>query len=88
MSETIQATVIHIANEEGEQPVVVLRCLVGKPISPKATVTAQAVLRDQEIVIEATNRVKVLGKGKSSVGLGDTVEIRVVAEAAPIAPSH
>jgi hypothetical protein len=81
MSETIQATVIHIENEEGEQPVVVLRCLAGKPISPKATVTAQAVLRDQEIVIEATNRVKVLGKGKPSVGLGDTVEIRVVAEA-------
>jgi hypothetical protein len=50
-------------------------------LSPKATVTAQAILRDQEVLIAATDRVKVLGKGKPSVVLGDTVEIRVVAEA-------
>jgi hypothetical protein len=81
MTQTIQAKVIHIEDEEGEQPVVVLQCLEGEPISPKATVTAEAILRDQEVLIAATDRVKVLGKGKPSVSLGDTVEIRVVAEA-------
>jgi hypothetical protein len=80
MSQTIQATVIHIENDQGEQPVVVLRCLAGEPISLKATVTAQAILLDQEVLIAAKDRVKVVGKGKPCVALGDTVEIRVVAE--------
>jgi hypothetical protein len=83
MSQTMQEKVIHIENEQANQAVVVLRCLAGEPISPKATVTAQAILRDQEVLIAATDRVKVLGKGKPSVVLGDTVEIRVVAEASP-----
>ena len=80
MKQTIQTTVVQIENEQGELPAVMLRCSEGEAIHPEATVSAKAILCEQEILIVGTDRLKIRGKGKPSVGLGDMVEIRVIAE--------
>lgn len=76
MTQRIQTKVVRIENEEGETPSVVLRC-PGEAIAPKATVTTKAILCEQEVLVAGPDCVKVLGKGKPSVGVGDLVEINV-----------
>jgi hypothetical protein len=78
VKQTIQTTVVQIENEQGELPAVMLRCSEGEAIHPEATVSAKAILCEQEILIVGTDQKR--GKGKPSVGLGDMVEIRVIAE--------
>jgi hypothetical protein len=80
MRQTIQTTVVQVENEQGEHPAVMLRCTGGESIPPKATVSAKAIFCEQEVVVAGTDRVKILGKGKPSVSLGETVEICVLAE--------
>jgi hypothetical protein len=80
VNQTIQTTVVQIENEQGEHPAVMLRCSEGEAIPPKATVSAKAILCEQEVLIVGTDRLKIRGKGKPSVCLGDLVEIRVIAE--------
>jgi hypothetical protein len=78
MRRTIQTQVISIENEDGENPRVVLQCPEGEIISPKTAVMTKAIFRDQEPLVAATDRIKVLGKGKPSVDVGDTVEVQLL----------
>jgi hypothetical protein len=78
MKRTIAMKVIGIENEEGETPRVILQCPDGETIGAKATVTASPIMVDQESFIAAIDRIKVVGKGRPSVHLGDTVEIQVL----------
>ena len=82
MKQTIQTTVVEIENEEGEHPAVTLRCSGSERIPLKATVTAKAILCEQEVLVAGKDRFKILGKGKPCVGVGDKVEISVVSETA------
>jgi hypothetical protein len=82
MKETIQTRVVRIENEQGERPSVMLRCLGGGAIPPKASVTAKAIFCDQEVMVAGPDHIKVLGKGKPSVGVGDMVEINVISDPA------
>jgi hypothetical protein len=76
MTKTIQAKVASI--EYGAPECVVLECLNGETIPPKATVMTKAIFHEQQPVIAAPDRVKILGKGKLGVSLGELVEIRVI----------
>jgi hypothetical protein len=78
MTLRIPTTVVRIENEEGEHPSVVLRCPGCEAIAPKARVSAKAILCEQEALIVGPDCVKILGKGKPSVGVGDIVEITVL----------
>jgi hypothetical protein len=80
MRHTIQTTVVQVENEQGEHPAVMLRCTGGESIPSKATVRAKAIFCEQEVVVAGTDRLKILGKGKPSVCVGDTVEICVLSE--------
>jgi hypothetical protein len=75
---TIPAKVIGIENGDGETPRVLLQGITGEIIAPKATVMTSAILRDQEPLIVATDRINIVGKGRPSVHLGDTVEVQIV----------
>jgi hypothetical protein len=80
MKQTVRATVVQIENESGEHPAVVLQCSGDIAISPKASVTARAILCDQEVLIVGPDRVNVRGKGKPTVEVGDIVEIEVTSD--------
>jgi hypothetical protein len=66
MKQTIRTTVVQIENEQGEHPAVMLKCS-GEAIPPKATVSAKAILCEQEVLIVGADRLKIRGKGKPSV---------------------
>ena len=76
MTKTIQTKVASIEN--GTPECVVLECLNGETIPPKAKLTTRAIFHEQHSVIASPDRVKILGKGKPSVSLGELVEIRVI----------
>jgi hypothetical protein len=81
MTKTIQTKVASIEN--GARECVVLECLNGETIPPKATVMTRAIFHEQQPVIASPDRVRILGKGEPSVRLGELVEIRVVAGCEP-----
>jgi hypothetical protein len=74
---TIETKVMGIENEDGETPLVVLQCPEGETIGAKASVTASAIMVDQETMVAARDRINVVGKSRPSVQLGDTVEVQV-----------
>jgi hypothetical protein len=76
MTKTIQTKVASIEN--GAPECVVLQCLDGETIPAKATVMTKAIFHEQEPVIAAPDRVKILGKGKPGVSLGELEEIQVI----------
>jgi hypothetical protein len=78
MKRTIQTKVVEIENEGGEHPRVVLQCPEGELLEPKSSFKTKAIFIDQEPLVAASDRIKVLGKGKPSVNLGDTVVVEVV----------
>ncbi len=77
MKRRIETKVIAIEDEAGEKFRVILQCPEGDTIAPKATVSANPIMVDQEQLVAAIDRINVLGKGKPSVRLGDTVEVQV-----------
>ena len=80
MKRTIQMQVVNIENEGGETPRVVLQCPAGETIAPKDIVKAKAIFPEQEPLIVAMDRIKILGKGRPHINLGDTVEVQVISE--------
>ena len=58
-------------------------CNVPRAKCAKATVRAKAIFRDQEALIAATDRIKVLGKGRPYLNLGYTVEVQVISNPTP-----
>ena len=78
MKRTIQTTVVGIENEGGETPEVILQSPEGEKIAAKAAVTTSAIMVDQQPLVAAVDRINVVGKGRPSVHLGDTVEVQVV----------
>jgi hypothetical protein len=78
MKRTIETKVIGIENEDGETPRVILQCPQGETIAAKATLTASSIMVDQEPLVSAVDRINVVGKGRPTVHLGDTVEVQVV----------
>jgi hypothetical protein len=74
----MEMKVMGIENEDGETPLVILQCPEGEKIAAKATVTAKAIMLDQETLVAARDRINVVGKSGPSVHLGDTVEVQVV----------
>jgi hypothetical protein len=80
MKQTIQTTVVQIDNEDGEYPAVTLQCSGEETIPLKATISAKAILCEQQVLVAGRDRLKILGKGKPSVSVGDIVEICVASE--------
>jgi len=78
LKRTIQAKVISIEDQQGENPRVVLQCPAGETIEPKAKVVARCMFPDQETKVWAADCIKVLGKGRPGVKVGDTVEVQVI----------
>lgn len=68
---------VQIENEEGEHPRVVLQCPEGEFLEPKSSLRTKAIFLDQEPLVVASDRIKVVGKGKPCVKLGDTVIVEV-----------
>jgi hypothetical protein len=77
MKRTIQTIVVQIENEEGEHPRVVLQCPKGELLEPKSSFKTKAIFLDQEPLAVASDRIKVVGKGKPCVKLGDIVVVEV-----------
>ncbi|HEY6839734.1 MAG TPA: hypothetical protein VI114_00840 [Chthoniobacterales bacterium] len=78
MKRKFPATVVEIENVEGENPRVVLQCSAGETVSSKDKIAVHAVFCDQEYVIAATDRIKIIGKGKPSAEVGQTLEVEVI----------
>jgi hypothetical protein len=78
MKRKFLATVVEIENAEGENPRVVLQCSAGATVSPKETIAVPAIFCDQEYIIAATDRIKIMGKGKPSAKVGQTLEVEVI----------
>ena len=47
-------------------------------MSSKDKIAVHAVFCDQEYVIAATDRIKIIGKGKPSAEVGQTLEVEVI----------
>jgi hypothetical protein len=75
MKRAIQMTVVRI--DTGTKPCVLLQCPEGEQVSPKDMVTTKAIFPEQEAVVESANRVKVLGKGRPDISLGEAVEVQI-----------
>jgi hypothetical protein len=69
--------VIRIDATPTGEPGVILQCPEGERIAPKATVTAKAIFREQEALVESADRVKVFGKGNPGIDLGDVVDVQI-----------
>jgi hypothetical protein len=78
MKRTIETKVIGVENQDSEAPLVILQCPEGETIGAKATVTAAPIMIDQQQLVVAVDRINVVGKGRPSVHLGDTVIVQVV----------
>jgi hypothetical protein len=78
VSRKFSATVVEIENAEGENPRVVLLCSAGASVSPKDKIGIPAIFCDQQYTISATDRIKIIGKGKASAKLGQILEVEVI----------
>jgi hypothetical protein len=78
MKRKFSATIVEIENIEGENPRVVLQCSAGEIVSSKDRFAVPAIFCDQEYIIAATDRIKVIGKGKPSAEVGQTLEVEVI----------
>ena len=47
-------------------------------MSSKDKIAVHAIFCDQEYVIAATDRIKIIGKGKPSADVGQTLEVEVI----------
>lgn len=78
MKRIVPMKVIRIDAGSGRKPSVLLQCPEGEKIGPKATITANAIFPEQEALVESADRVKVFGKGKPNIGLGDVVDVQII----------
>jgi hypothetical protein len=77
MGRIVPMKVIRVDTDSSSNPFVLLQCPEGEKIPPKATITTKAIFPEQEALVECVDRVKVLGKGKPGVGLGDVVDVHI-----------
>jgi hypothetical protein len=57
--------------------------MIRKILQYLSIIMTKAIFHEQQPVIAAPDRVKILGKGKPSVSLGELVEIRVISGSGP-----
>jgi hypothetical protein len=82
MKRKFPATVVEIENATGENPRVVLRCSAGETVSSKDKIAVPAIFCDQDYIIAGTDRIKIIGKGKPSATVGQTLQVEVITASA------
>jgi hypothetical protein len=78
MKRTISMKVVRVDSDSESKPCVTLQCPEGEEIPPQATVTTRPMFPEQEALVESADRVKVLGKGRPNIGLGDVVDVQII----------
>lgn len=78
MKRTISMKVVRVGPDSESKPCVILQCPDGEEIAPLATVTTRPIFPEQEALVESADRVKVFGKGKPNIGLGDVVDVQII----------
>ncbi|MBV8225685.1 MAG: hypothetical protein JO232_10910 [Verrucomicrobia bacterium] len=78
MKRSVPMKVVRVDTDSSSNPYILLQCPEGEKIGPKATITTKAIFPEQETLVESADSVKVLGKGKPGVGLGDVVDVPIV----------
>jgi hypothetical protein len=78
MKRIISMKVVQVNTDSESMPCVILQCPKGEEIAPRATVTTRPIFPEQEALVESADRVKVLGKGKPNISLGDAVDVQLI----------
>jgi hypothetical protein len=78
MKRIISMKVVRVDTDSESKPCVILQCPKGEEIAPRATVTTRSIFPEQEALVESADRVKVLGKGKPNISLGDAVDVQLI----------
>jgi hypothetical protein len=78
MKRIISMKVVRVDTDSESKPCVILQCPKGQEVAARATVTTRAIFPEQEAFVESADRVKVLGKGKPNIGVGDVVDVQIV----------
>jgi hypothetical protein len=78
MKRIISMKVVRVDTDSESKPCVILQCPEGEEIAPRATVTTRPIFPEQEALVESADRVKVLGKGKPNIALGDVVDVQLI----------